>query len=179
MPSKVEIKLHKLPPGQKWPSLTRESNAEKNKEIEKQTTLSDRSTPTPSVNDAKNATQPSAPLKPTPDPIKEKAPAYPTSSRTGPKNWDAIAAESLKSSSSKDKDKGANELDGMDDEEGDPLNAFFKQLYAKSDPDTRRAMMKSYTESGGTALSTNWDEVGKARVKVSPPEGMVEKKFEA
>lgn len=33
-------------------------------------------------------------------------------------------------------------------------------------------MMKSFTESGGTVLSTNWDEVGKAPVKGSPPEGM-------
>jgi len=33
-------------------------------------------------------------------------------------------------------------------------------------------MMKSFQESGGTVLSTNWDEVGKAPVKGSPPQGM-------
>ena len=33
----------------------------------------------------------------------------------------------------------------------------------------RRAMIKSFYESGGTVLSTNWDEVGKGEVKGSPP----------
>jgi len=32
-------------------------------------------------------------------------------------------------------------------------------------------MMKSYQESGGTTLSTNWDEVKKAPVEVKPPAG--------
>jgi suppressor of G2 allele of SKP1 len=30
-------------------------------------------------------------------------------------------------------------------------------------------MMKSYIESNGTALSTNWSEVGKGKVETSPP----------
>jgi hypothetical protein len=30
-------------------------------------------------------------------------------------------------------------------------------------------MMKSYLESEGTALSTNWDEVGKEKVAIHPP----------
>ncbi|KAI9825713.1 MAG: hypothetical protein M1826_006897 [Phylliscum demangeonii] len=60
-----------------------------------------------------------------------------------------------------------------DDDESDAVNAFFKKLYAHADPDTQRAMMKSYQESNGTALSTNWAEVGKAPVETSPPEGMM------
>jgi suppressor of G2 allele of SKP1 len=39
-------------------------------------------------------------------------------------------------------------------------------------------MMKSFSESNGTALSTNWDEVGKKRVEVTPPDGMIAKPFE-
>jgi len=39
-------------------------------------------------------------------------------------------------------------------------------------------MMKSYIESNGTALSTNWEEVGKGKVETSPPEGMTAKKWD-
>lgn len=88
--------------------------------------------------------------------------AYPTSSKSGPKNWDAIA-------------KG-DELKDIEkiEQENDP-NAFFRILYANADPDTQRAMLKSYTESNGTALSTNWEEVSKKKMETSPPEGMVAK----
>lgn len=58
------------------------------------------------------------------------------------------------------------------------LNAFFRTLYADADPDTRRAMVKSFQESGGTALSTNWAEVGKQRVAVRAPSGMEARKYE-
>ncbi len=60
---------------------------------------------------------------------------------------------------------------------GDPTNRFFQQLYKNADPDTKRAMIKSYQESNGTALSTNWAEVKKETVKTQPPEGVVAKKW--
>lgn len=127
-------------------------------------------------------------------PIASTAPVYPTSSRTGPKNWDKIAssyqktntvpkkdakdeAGDAKSSENKNKQEDVTIGDGLDDEGGDPAHAFFKQLYAGASDETRRAMMKSYQESGGTALSTNWEEVSKKRMEVTPPDGMVEKKW--
>ena len=105
-------------------------------------------------------------------------PAYPTSSRSGPKNWDKIAQSYQKPPAKSKKDEEEDDMYVDDYEDGDPANAFFKKLYAGADPDTRRAMMKSYQESGGTALSTDWGEVKKKKMEVSPPDGMEEKKWE-
>ncbi|CAO1617703.1 unnamed protein product [Sympodiomycopsis kandeliae] len=61
--------------------------------------------------------------------------------------------------------------------QGASIDSFFQQLYADADDDTRRAMMKSYQESGGTSLSTNWSEVSKGKVEAQPPGGMEAKKW--
>lgn len=74
------------------------------------------------------------------------------------KNWDKI----LSSDEYKDDAKAQGD---------DALNAVFQQIYANGTDEQRRAMIKSFTESGGTVLSTNWDEVGKAPVKGAPPKG--------
>jgi len=37
--------------------------------------------------------------------------------------------------------------------------------------------MKSFQESGGTVLSTNWEDVGKRNVEGTPPDGLVMKKW--
>lgn len=70
------------------------------------------------------------------------------------KNWDVVANEAL--------DREGKEKTTTEDPNvgGDAaVNSFFQQIYAGADEDTRRAMLKSYTESGGTALSTDWNEV--------------------
>ena len=108
-------------------------------------------------------------------PVNKTIPAYPTSSRSGPKDWDKVAAELTQRP--KANSEGENEVEDIEEEGGDPVNAFFKKLYAGADPDTRRAMMKSYQESNGTALSTNWADVSKGPVETSPPDGMVAKKW--
>jgi suppressor of G2 allele of SKP1 len=123
----------------------------------------------------------STPSEPTEqDPVRQavlaahtKAPAYPTSSKKGAKDWDKVVDDIAKSS------KGDADKEGMGDfdDDEDPQNAFFKHLYQNADEDTRRAINKSYQESGGTVLSTNWEEVSKAPVEVSPPDGMVAKKW--
>ena len=44
-------------------------------------------------------------------------------------------------------------------------NEFFKKLYDQGSNDQKMAMIKSMQESGGTVLSTNWENVSKERVQ--------------
>ncbi|OTA68028.1 SGS-domain-containing protein [Hypoxylon sp. EC38] len=88
------------------------------------------------------------------------AQAYPTSSKKGVVNWDKIDAG-----------------DDDDEKEGD-VNTFFQKLYKDADDDTRRAMMKSYIESNGTSLSTNWAEAKDKTYKTQPPDGAEARKWD-
>jgi len=90
-------------------------------------------------------------------------PSYPTSSKK-PKNWDAIAA---------DVDKEEEKLEG-----DNALNKLFQQVYQNGSDETRKAMNKSFVESGGTVLSTNWSDVGSKKLEVKPPDGMEWKKWD-
>ena len=166
MSTKIEIVLKKATPGQKWPSLEVHADRAQEHRAQDGKPASDKPTKSAVLN---------TPSRPT------GAPAYPTSSRTGAKDWDKLAADlTKKPKTKKDNGSGGGEEgeegeegeDFQDDDEGDPVDGFFKKLYAGADPDTRRAMMKSYQESNGTALSTNWSEVGKGKVETTPPEGM-------
>lgn len=89
-------------------------------------------------------------------------PAYPTSSKNK-KDWSKI-----------DHDLEAAEKE--EKPEGDQaLNKLFQQIYERADPETRRAMNKSFQTSGGTVLSTNWGEVASSdyegKDRPTPPEG--------
>lgn len=138
LPTKVEIILSKATPGQKWHAL------ESSEPVPSESTSTQQPTTNSNPNPAPSATFTSPP---------PSGPAYPTSSKSGPKNWDTIGDED-------------------EEEEGDSTNAFFKKLYKGASPEAQRAMMKSFTESNGTALSTNWDEVSKKKVETLPPDGM-------
>ncbi|XP_042353811.1 protein SGT1 homolog isoform X3 [Plectropomus leopardus] len=62
--------------------------------------------------------------------------------------------------------------------EGDAaLNKLFQQIYSDGSDEVKRAMNKSFMESGGTVLSTNWVDVGKRRVEMNPPEDVEFKKY--
>lgn len=68
----------------------------------------------------------------------------PYASKRTPAEWDRLVA-----------DMSAEDVD----DESEDAAGFFRKLYATGDDDFRRAMVKSFVESGGTALSTSWDDV--------------------
>uniref|UniRef100_W5MDG7 SGT1 homolog, MIS12 kinetochore complex assembly cochaperone n=1 Tax=Lepisosteus oculatus TaxID=7918 RepID=W5MDG7_LEPOC len=89
---------------------------------------------------------------------------YPSSSHYT-KNWDKLVVD-------------IKEEEKSEKLEGDAaLNKLFQQIYADGSDEVKRAMNKSFMESGGTVLSTNWSDVSKRKVDVSPPDDAEWKKF--
>jgi len=90
---------------------------------------------------------------------------YPSSSNKY-KDWDRLAKE-------------VQEEEKKEEDSGDAaLNKLFKQIYSDGSDEVKRAMNKSFQESGGTVLSTNWKDVKKDKVEVKPPDCMEYKKYE-
>lgn len=81
-----------------------------------------------------------------------KDPSKPIIKPFSKKNWDAIVDEFEK------------------EEAKDPsMNDLFKQIYESGSEEVRRAMNKSFQESAGTVLSTNWDNVANKKIEPKPP----------
>jgi hypothetical protein len=177
-PSKVELSLKKKVPG-KWPQLkgegatAAESDASSKAAEEERLKYAQRSCsntfPPANVSHRLDALKDArkkameaaeqAASQPAASATKAPAPSYPTSSRSGPKDWDKLAEDS-------------------DHEEDDGVNTFFKKIYKGATPEQQRAMMKSFTESNGTSLSTDWNDVKDRTVKTVPPEGVEAKKWD-
>ena len=84
------------------------------------------------------------------------------------RDWDAIE-KNIEKEEKNDKAEGE-----------DAMNKLFQKIYADASEETRRAMIKSYQTSGGTVLSTNWDEVSKTDYEKerTAPKGMEWKTWE-
>ncbi|KAM8959422.1 LOW QUALITY PROTEIN: protein SGT1 homolog [Lycaon pictus] len=89
---------------------------------------------------------------------------YPSSSHYT-RNWDKLVGEI------KEEEKNEKlEVDAA-------LNKLFQQIYSDGSDEVKRAMNKSFMESGGTVLSINWSDVGKRKVEINPPDDMDWKKY--
>ncbi|TQV90563.1 SGT1 and CS domain-containing protein [Cordyceps javanica] len=149
-PNKVELCLVKRALG-KWPQV--QSDGKADTAIPAAAATSTTTTTPPATTEPAAAAD--AKAKPA------AAPAYPSSSRTGPKNWDTL-------------DVGD---DGKDEADSGDVNFFFKKLFKDATPEQQRAMMKSFTESNGTSLSTDWNDVKDRTVETVPPEGVEARKW--
>lgn len=183
-PRKVELVLQKGVPGVKWATWGREVIGAHQEGIDAPSgegTAKNSSHPEPSV-ESKSGQEDKESSKSTPGELHELGgnvgtaieparpatkdgdgalPAYPTSSKTGPKNWDKLA-----------------DGEEVEDDDQKDVNFFFKQLYKNADPEQQRAMMKSFIESNGTALSTDWNDVKARTVETVPPDGVEAKKWD-
>lgn len=79
------------------------------------------------------------------------------------RNWDKLVENELKD------DAAQGEA---------ALNELFQKIYTEGSDEVKKAMNKSFLESGGTVLSTNWNDVGEKKVDVKPPDGMEWKKWD-
>ncbi|XP_023314398.1 protein SGT1 homolog [Trichogramma pretiosum] len=86
-------------------------------------------------------------------------PKYPSSSKK-PKDWDQVEKEIAKQEADEKTDSG------------DAVKEVLEKIYGQGSDEVRRAMNKSFQESGGTVLSTNWKQVCEQPVEKRPPDGL-------
>lgn len=152
--TKVEVKLRKAMEGLTWPELCALSpGAAASVHTVSAPTPDSHATALPSLAQGPATAPSSKPLRP----------------YASTKDWGAVEKEISK------------ELESEKPEGDEALNTLFRDIYAKGSDETRRAMVKSFQTSGGTVLSTNWEEVGKKDYEKEEerkaPEGMEWRKW--
>lgn len=120
----------------KGKTKVKDTNTDTNTSTSESTTTNDAA----DASEAGNATKETA--IPMVDPSKKVSRPY-----SSQRDWNAI-------------EKNIKEEEELEKPEGeDAVNKLFKNIYKDADENTRRAMIKSFQTSGGTCLSTNWNEV--------------------
>lgn len=170
--TKIEIRVRKETPGVLWKDLGEEEEQVVNGKAEPQAGQGERAAATvlasaavdratgsaekaaspgasePDAAIAGATREPSAATTTVPAPASSAAPSSslprPYASKRTPEEWDRLVA-------------GMSAEEAED--ESEDAAGFFRKLYANGDDDFRRAMVKSFVESGGTALSTSWEDV--------------------
>ena len=133
--SKLEVSLTKSTEGFMWPDLELGANG------------------------SQDASTPSADIS------KEHAPSYPTSyTKHKGLDWSKVATEEASREPSFPSEAYGDEAaayGGDPSEEGDggSMENFFKKVYSNASDESKRAMNKSFMESKGTKLSSNWEQV--------------------
>mmetsp|Transcript_37780 Transcript_37780/g.91902 ORF Transcript_37780/g.91902 Transcript_37780/m.91902 type:complete len:470 (+) Transcript_37780:131-1540(+) len=154
---KVLVKLKKIEIYD-WPELIDTKPDKSKKSISRKKKILKTETPNPATATSTTSLEPStataAAATSTNDAVPTAAAAPASSSQSklnrpyaSHKDWDSIG-------------KTIEEEEEKETPQGDAaMNKLFQQIYANASDETRRAMVKSFQTSGGTVLSTNWDEV--------------------
>ncbi|VVC39817.1 CS domain,HSP20-like chaperone,SGS domain [Cinara cedri] len=95
--------------------------------------------------------------------------------KTNAERWDVLERPLCKPNENskcqgRNWDKLVNDMTKDDTEED--VNSLFRKIYLEGSDEVRKAMNKSFVESNGTVLSTNWKDVANDKVEIKPPEGM-------
>lgn len=88
--------------------------------------------------------------------------------KVAPSNWPRVESQDANVKPLYEKWREV-QLPDEEEDKNEGLDHFLQKIYKDATPEARRAMMKSFTESGGTVLSTNWEDVGSRKVEPQPP----------
>lgn len=102
----------------------------------------------------------------------ERPPSYPTSyAKHKDLDWSRVATQELgkETSNQQDLDPSFGDYDDSEFDENNSMEGFFKKTYANASDDSKRAMNKSFVESEGTVLSSNWNDIKDRTVEPHPP----------